>query len=45
MTFKGVVEGCVLTDAGPSGRARCRKESPSTIFKIFRRISSSSLFL
>jgi hypothetical protein len=26
-TVMGAVEGCAPTDAGPSGRARCKKES------------------
>jgi hypothetical protein len=28
-TFSGAVDGCAPTGAGPSGRARCRKESVS----------------
>ena len=31
MTFKGAVDGCEPTAAGPKGLARWRKESASTI--------------
>ena len=34
MTFRGAVVGCDPIAAGPSGRARCRKESGSVILLI-----------
>jgi len=33
-TFSGAVDGCVPMDAGPSGRARCRKESFSAMVAV-----------
>jgi len=33
-TFSGAVDGWVPMDAGPSGRARCRKESFSAMVAV-----------
>jgi hypothetical protein len=39
-TLSGAVDGCAPTGAGPSGRARCRKESFSAMLEmsIFREV-------
>lgn len=33
-TERGAVEGCVPTDAGPRGRAKCKNESVSAILDV-----------
>ena len=36
MTLNGAVDGCVPGAEGPSGRARCKKASPSAILCGFQ---------